>query len=157
MTTRVDVHRPSVIEPDEYQFVAYEHLGGGMADIEIIAENRRLIAEHMAQTGGTYSSHQHGGNCHICGAMRFTPRYFITGQRTVISGPAPIVPKSSAHAAQKRSAARSRAASKQPRARKRLQPSRTIFTSSLVGALKPFFVSSPFKVQYTIRLSGSAA
>lgn len=65
---RTDVHRPSVIVPTDYSFVAYEHMNVMEAGPEYVMAMRAIIREHMARTGGTYSSHAHGGNCHICGA-----------------------------------------------------------------------------------------
>lgn len=67
--TRTDIHRPSVIIPADYDYVAVrstkvECLG----DAAFILFQREQIAQHMAMTGGDYSSHYHGGNCHICGA-----------------------------------------------------------------------------------------
>lgn len=65
MTSRTDIHRPSVIEPANYEFVAYEYLGPFNFDIIYY---REIIQVHKARTGGDYSHHEHGGNCHICGA-----------------------------------------------------------------------------------------
>lgn len=66
---RTDIHRPSVIVPDDYQFVAFEHIKiEGFGDCEVVLENRRRIQEHMKVTGGFYSQHEHGGNCNVCGA-----------------------------------------------------------------------------------------
>lgn len=67
--TRTDIHRPSVIVPADYDYVAVrstkiECLG----DAEFIRFQREQITAHMAMTGGDYSNHYHGGNCHICGA-----------------------------------------------------------------------------------------
>lgn len=66
---RIDVHRPSAIDPSEYVFVGVEYdkiedLGDALA----IKAEREAIRSHMEMTGGTYSRHEHGGNCHICGA-----------------------------------------------------------------------------------------
>lgn len=63
---RTDIHRPSVIVPADYRFVEYEYLGPD--DPECLIARREYIAHHMSVTGGTYSSHAHGGNCHVCGA-----------------------------------------------------------------------------------------
>jgi len=65
VSTRTDIHRPSVILPKDYHFVAYEYLGPDRSEINW---NRQVIHEHMARTGGHYSQHDHGGNCHVCGA-----------------------------------------------------------------------------------------
>lgn len=69
---REDVHRPSAVNPDDYEFVGYEFIP--KTDIDPLgwasaqAEERARIAAHMQRTGGKYSQHQHGGVCHICGA-----------------------------------------------------------------------------------------
>lgn len=68
--TRTDPHRPSVIDPTEYEFVAfsYQRESGpfGMPGVE--KAEREALAAHMAATGGRWSGHEHGGNCHVCGA-----------------------------------------------------------------------------------------
>lgn len=66
---REDVHRPSIIIPADYEFVAFDYLR-----IETIEGCRTLEAAraakslHFARTGGRYATHTHGGSCHICGA-----------------------------------------------------------------------------------------
>lgn len=66
--TRTDDHRPSAIIPDDYEYVAFEHVKiEGLGDCEYALQQRRIIKAHMTRTGGTYSNHEHGGNCHICG------------------------------------------------------------------------------------------
>jgi hypothetical protein len=65
---RTDVHRPSVINPEDYEFVAVECrkiLDCG--DVEMVLQERSILDAHMKRTGGTYSRHAHGGNCHVCG------------------------------------------------------------------------------------------
>jgi hypothetical protein len=69
--TRNDVHRPSAVIVEDYEFVGValdreseDIVGGAM----LAAEERRRISAHMERTGGTYSTHKHGGNCHSCGA-----------------------------------------------------------------------------------------
>ena len=66
---RNDIHKPSSINPADYTFVAFECIKiEGMGDVDVVLHNRELIREHMARTGGTYSGHEHGGNCMVCGA-----------------------------------------------------------------------------------------
>lgn len=66
---RQDIHRPSEIIPEDYHFVAFEHLKvEGFGDCAFVLYQRELIRAHMAATGGTYSHHEHGGNCMVCGA-----------------------------------------------------------------------------------------
>lgn len=69
MTTRTDIHRPSAIDPSEYEFVGVEHIRmTSLFDCACAQQQRKVIESHMKRTGGTYSSHEHGGNCQICGA-----------------------------------------------------------------------------------------
>lgn len=70
-TTRTDIHRPSQIIPNDYAFVACEHIKteGDPGLCEYQNEQRQTIRAHMASTGGTYSRHEHGGNCHVCGSV----------------------------------------------------------------------------------------
>lgn len=66
---RDDIHRPSVLIPADYAFVAFESQKiEGLGDAQFIIAERAAIRAHMDRTGGTYSHHAHGGNCHICGA-----------------------------------------------------------------------------------------
>jgi len=39
-----------------------------MEDVFSVAEERRVFREHFERTGGTFSNHEHGGNCYVCGA-----------------------------------------------------------------------------------------
>lgn len=64
---RTDIHRPSAINVADYQFVAYDYLGEN-ADFNVVIANRNIIREHKTRTGAKYSTHAHGGSCHICGA-----------------------------------------------------------------------------------------
>lgn len=88
---RTDTHRPSAINPAEYEYVAPEHIKvQGFGDCAYVLEMRRRIQEHMLRTGGTYSGHEHGGNCMVCGSVnaiytvlfyhRPTNTYIRTGQ-----------------------------------------------------------------------------
>ena len=69
---RNDIHRPSAIEPEDYEFVAFDYLpndGDILGNALFLADERRRKAAHMAKSGGRYSSHEHGGLCHICGSV----------------------------------------------------------------------------------------
>lgn len=66
---RTDVHRPSAIVPEDYVFVALEYEKcDSMEAVYSIQHNREILKKHREATGATYSRHEHGGNCHICGA-----------------------------------------------------------------------------------------
>lgn len=68
MSERTDPHRPGALVPGDYEYVAPEHLRiMGPDDVQALLEARERIKAHMAQTGGTYSRHEHGGNCGVCG------------------------------------------------------------------------------------------
>jgi hypothetical protein len=67
---RTDIHRPTVIVPEDYDFIAFEHVkstGDIMGDAYENLANRKIIRAHMERTGGKYSHHDHGGQCGICG------------------------------------------------------------------------------------------
>jgi hypothetical protein len=69
---RKDIHRPSAIEPEDYQFVAFDYLPSSPGDIGaamFLAEERKAKRAHMERTGGKYSGHEHGGLCHVCGSV----------------------------------------------------------------------------------------
>lgn len=69
MTKRTDIHRPSAINPEDYQFVAFGNVKiESMGDCFVAQAERATLKRHMDSTGGWYSNHDHGGNCHICGA-----------------------------------------------------------------------------------------
>jgi hypothetical protein len=66
---RTDTHRPSVIIPSEYEFVAHECIKlETFGDAAFINTERERLRLHMEKTGGTYAGHEHGGNCMVCGA-----------------------------------------------------------------------------------------
>ena len=88
MTTRTDIHRPSAINPHEYEFVAFDYIGPGYAGLSLMSE-RRAFQQHLTRTGGKYSAHDHGGTCAVCGACAFyiakfyhraTNTYICTGE-----------------------------------------------------------------------------
>lgn len=65
-SNRTDIHRPSVIIPEDYEFVSIGPVA--YAPIASIAHAER-IKNHMARTGGAWATHNHGGNCHVCGSV----------------------------------------------------------------------------------------
>ena len=71
MKQRTDIHRTGAVIPTDYDFVAfgYQHVEffSGFLPAFLVNERAKLQA-HMAQTGGEFSQHEHGGTCHICGA-----------------------------------------------------------------------------------------
>jgi len=70
MQKREDAHKPSAIVPEDYEYVAQECIKvEGIETCEILMMNRAKIEAHMARTGGTYSGHEHGGNCMVCGSV----------------------------------------------------------------------------------------
>jgi hypothetical protein len=66
--TRIDLHRPSVINPEDYDFVALKYDGSSAEGVILTSGALAIIRDHMDQTGGKYSGHTHGGSCHVCGA-----------------------------------------------------------------------------------------
>lgn len=66
---RTDIHAPSRILVEDYSFVAFNVLPKAeLCGFEMIKAERARLEKHMNATGGRYSTHEHGGSCHICGA-----------------------------------------------------------------------------------------
>lgn len=67
---RTDCHCPSQIIPEDYEFVCFEDIKlCGVEDCIYLNEQREILRKHMERTGGTYSGHEHGGNCMVCGSV----------------------------------------------------------------------------------------
>lgn len=65
---RTDTHRPTALIASEYSYVAPDYIKiDGLGESKLLLEYRAQISAHMARTGGTYSTHHHGGNCMVCG------------------------------------------------------------------------------------------
>lgn len=65
---RNDIHSPKNLVPKDYEFVAFS----GFKEEEYLVPDwvlaqRETLRQHMIKTGGKFSSHEHGGSCHVCG------------------------------------------------------------------------------------------
>ena len=66
---RKDIHRPSAIRPEEYEWVACLYrTEDPLTDAVVLKEYQDAFNAHRERTGGRMSQHEHGGVCHICGA-----------------------------------------------------------------------------------------
>ena len=66
---RTDVYRPSIINPEDFEFVCFDYIGGSdLGAIMMLKEQREIFRAHMAHTGGRFASIEHGGTCYVCGA-----------------------------------------------------------------------------------------
>lgn len=82
---RTDVHRPSAINPDDYQFVSCDYFGGGFDALAFVEERKRFRL-HMEKTGGLFASKHNSGSCHICGANAlYVVRYYHTPSNSYIT------------------------------------------------------------------------
>jgi hypothetical protein len=80
--TRTDIHRPSVINPADYQFVSFH---SHHADYVVNLIEQQQFRDHMAKTGGKFSRHNHGGSCHVCGAHAVTvARFYHSPSNTYV-------------------------------------------------------------------------
>lgn len=89
---RNDIHRTGNFTPADYDFVAmnvreWEYLLDATSD-GLMIQQATILKRHMEQTGGTWSQHEHGGSCMVCGAHanylatfyhRATNTYICTG------------------------------------------------------------------------------
>ena len=78
MTQRTDIHRPSAIRPEDYEFVAMMVANDPSVDgAYALAEARATFNQHMeCHPGARFSGHEHGGTCHVCGAHARTTAIF---------------------------------------------------------------------------------
>ncbi len=65
---RTDEHRPSAIEPVDYELVNFTYAGSDPFMMMEAGMERGLFTAHMKRTGGRFSGHEHAGGCDICGA-----------------------------------------------------------------------------------------
>ena len=66
---RTDAHRPSAIQPSEYEFIVfvdYSKYSGISGQLRI---QQQAIRDSQARTGGTWAKRENNGNCHVCGAI----------------------------------------------------------------------------------------
>ena len=78
MTQRTDIHRPSAIRPEDYEFVSMMVANDQSVDgAYALAEARSTFNQHMeCHPGARFSGHEHGGTCHVCGAHARTTAIF---------------------------------------------------------------------------------
>lgn len=71
MTKRIDEHAPSNIVPSDYEYVAcYTHRGDPFYNALANKAAREDFNRHReAHPGATFSNHEHGGDCDVCGAF----------------------------------------------------------------------------------------
>ncbi len=68
MKARTDIHRPSAINPSEYTSVGWDYHGGNHDMLKAAAGERKRFREQTEKMGWTWSKHEHGGSCYVCGA-----------------------------------------------------------------------------------------
>lgn len=78
---RTDIHRPSEINPEDYQYVCVQYLWSRadpeLGEAEFNKAEWEVFVAHKAKTGGKFAQIEHGGTCFCCGATaRFVARYY---------------------------------------------------------------------------------
>lgn len=78
---RTDVHRPTEINPEDYQFVCVQYLWQtsepDLGELFFNRQQREVFIEHKEKTGGKFANIEHGGTCFCCGAhARYVARYY---------------------------------------------------------------------------------
>jgi len=82
--TRTDAHRPSAINPDEYDYVSCDYFGQWGSVMHAI--DRAHFRAHMERTGGKHAQKFNTGSCHICGAAAmYVARYYHRPSNTYIT------------------------------------------------------------------------
>lgn len=78
---RTDIHRPSEIIPEDYDFVCVQFLwqtsDPDLGEVIYNREQQQIFWEHKKKTGGRFAAIEHGGTCFCCGATaRYVARYY---------------------------------------------------------------------------------
>lgn len=78
---RTDVHRPTEINPEDYEFVCVQYLWQtsepDLGEVFYNKSEREVFNAHREKTGGKFANIEHGGTCYCCGALaRYVARYY---------------------------------------------------------------------------------
>ena len=87
MADRTDVHKPSVIIPEDYYYVAEDCMKvQGLGDALCMKAQREIIAKHMKRTGGRYAQVETTGNCMVCGSVNafYTSLFYHAKSNTYV-------------------------------------------------------------------------
>lgn len=85
---RNDVHSPSKIETENYEFIGVSYGKASEFGVWFLAEERNRIAEFIKRTGATYANHKHGGSCQVCGAhcIYTAVFHYVPDNKLVVTG-----------------------------------------------------------------------
>lgn len=85
MTKRTDVHAPSRIMPEDYRYMLVESRDNNFSTGSC---ERKAFQDHMTKTGATFSTHDHGGGCMVCGAwmIDYAIFYHIPSNEYIVTG-----------------------------------------------------------------------